>query len=123
MIGKIHYNATCLKNIKCTENLSYAEYLKLSQKKKSKHRFYFDLLNVKLALLLERLFLVLEGIIRGWAIKDYPLIGDMITTCSNLEVGNKHGKNRSQIWKRRKHLLIDEYNAQKMVILDLIEKV
>lgn len=95
---------------------------KLSKKKKSKHRFYFDLSDDKLALLLERLFLVLEGIIRGWAIKDYPLIGDMINTRSNLEVGNKHSKNRSQIWKRRKHLLVDEYNAQKIVILDLTER-
>ena len=39
VIGKIPYNATCLKNIKCTENLSYAEYLKLSQKKKNQLKY------------------------------------------------------------------------------------
>ena len=35
VIGKIPYNATCLKNLKCTENLSYSEYLKLSPKEKN----------------------------------------------------------------------------------------
>ena len=39
VIGKIPYNATCLKNIKCTENLSYAEYLKLSLKKKNQLKY------------------------------------------------------------------------------------
>ena len=94
---------------------------KLSDKKKNKHRFYLDLADNNLSLLLKRLFLILEGIIRRWGIKDYPLIRDMIDTSSNLKVGTKHGKNRSQIWKRRKHLLIDEYTTLKTVILDLIE--
>ncbi len=34
VIGKIPYNATCIKNLKCTEDLSWAKYRKLSQKEK-----------------------------------------------------------------------------------------
>ncbi len=39
VIGKIPYNATCLKNLGCTENISLAEYKKLSPKKKYKLKY------------------------------------------------------------------------------------
>jgi len=39
----------------------------------------------------------------------------MISEQNNKEVAAKHGKNRSQIWKRRKHLLIEEYKLIKLL--------
>lgn len=68
---------------------------------------------------LNRLFLVIDGLIARWAPDDGTLILDMIANTNNVEVGKKHGKNRTQIWKRRKHLLIEEFRALKEVVLDL----
>jgi hypothetical protein len=45
----------------------------------------------------------------------------MLSDQNNEEVAAKHGKNRSQIWKRRKYLLIEEYRLTKAVVLDLID--
>jgi hypothetical protein len=44
----------------------------------------------------------------------------MLQNENNEEVAIKHKKNRSQIWKRRKTLLITEYKALKQVILGII---
>ena len=38
-IGKIPYNATCIKNLKCTEDISWAKYRKLSQKEKNRCKY------------------------------------------------------------------------------------
>jgi hypothetical protein len=45
----------------------------------------------------------------------------MLASTNNEEVAAKHAKNRSQIWKKRKHLLVEEYRAAKAVIFDLID--
>ena len=39
VIGKIPYNATCLKNLKCTEDISLVKYRKLSQKEKNQLKY------------------------------------------------------------------------------------
>ena len=38
-IGKIPYNATCLKNLECTDNISFGEYQKLSPKEKHQLKY------------------------------------------------------------------------------------
>ena len=60
----------------------------------------------------------MDGIIDKWKVSDYPLIGDMFTDASDQEVGDNHSKNRSQIWKRRKHLLVEEYKLLKEVVTE-----
>lgn len=92
----------------------------LNQKRRARHRFLFELSDKHLTNQLNRLFSVVASLTAQWRPKDYPLIVDMLANDSNEQVGAKHGKNRSQIWKRRRHLRIDEYNTLKQVIFDLI---
>ena len=91
----------------------------LTDKRRGKSRFQFELPDVRMTKELNRLFLVIDGLIARWAPDDGTLILDMIANTNNVEVGKKHGKNRTQIWKRRKHLLIEEFRALKEVVLDL----
>jgi hypothetical protein len=93
----------------------------LTDKRRGQPRFRFDLPDRDAAGRLERLFLVIDGLTGRWSSSDAELIGDMIANRHNGEVGARHGKNRSQIWKRRKHLLIKEYLALKEVILEMAD--
>lgn len=94
----------------------------LSTKKRERKRFKFLLGNETKSLQLNRLFEVLDSIILSWKKEDFQLILDMIHNDNNAEVGEKHGKNRDQIWKRRKTLMIKEYNLMKESILTFTEK-
>jgi hypothetical protein len=85
----------------------------LSSKKRSRKRFRFKLQNKEQTEQLSRIFEVLDTIILNWKKEDYPLILDMINNDNNSEVGELHDKNRDQIWKRRKTLMINEYNLLK----------
>jgi len=93
----------------------------LGSKKRDRKRFQILLDNKVLTQQLNRLFEVLDSIIRSWKIDDYLLILDMINNDNNAEVGEKHGKNRDQIWKRRKTLMVHEYNLIKEAIVTSIE--
>lgn len=90
----------------------------LTDKRRGKPRFQFVLPDAQVTKELNRLFLVIDGLSARWNPDDGPLILDMIANTNNVEVGKKHGKNRTQIWKRRKHLLIEEFRALKEVVLD-----
>lgn len=94
----------------------------LSVKRRSRPRFNFDLSDSRHEKDLNRLFSVLDGITERWNVAAYPLIGNMLTDAGDGEVGAIHNKNRSQIWKRRKHLLIEEYKLLKAVICDSADK-
>ncbi|MDJ0782402.1 MAG: SatD family protein [Desulfosarcinaceae bacterium] len=91
----------------------------LTDKRRGQPRVRIDLTDRAVARQLERLFSVLDGITARWSADDAGLISDMIAIRHNAAVGARHGKNRSQIWKRRKHLLIEEYRALKAVVLEL----
>jgi len=91
----------------------------LTDRRRGQPRFYFDLPDKRLAGNLARLCSVIDGLTERWDRGDYSLIFDMLSEQNNEEVAAKHGKNRSQIWKRRKHLLIEEYTLIKAVVLDL----
>jgi len=91
----------------------------LTEKRRGEARFRFDLPDADIMGQLNRLFLVLDGLTDRWDVADALLILDMLANTHNEEVGVKHGKNRTQIWKRRKHLLIEEYRALKETITEL----
>lgn len=94
----------------------------LSDKKRGEPRFHFDLSNLKTSDYLNTLFFVLDGIARRWRKKDSKLILEMIQNSNDKEVARKHNKNRSQIWKRRKNNLIDEYRSLKEIILRIAQE-
>ena len=91
----------------------------LTDKRRGQQRFRCSLSDAFATTQFGRLFLVLESLIGRWSRADAELIRDMIANPHNGEVGRLHGKNRSQIWKRRKHLLVEEYRALKAAILDM----
>jgi hypothetical protein len=93
----------------------------LSSKKRNRKRFRFKLQNKEQTEQLSRAFEVLDTIILNWKKEDYPLILDMIKNDNNSEVGELHDKNRDQIWKRRKTLMINEYNLLKDFIKTYIK--
>ena len=93
----------------------------LSSKKRNRKRFKFKLRDKEQSDQLTKLFEVLDAIILNWKKEDYPLILDMISNDNNEEVGELHGKNRAQIWKRRKTLMINEYNLMKDFIQTYIK--
>lgn len=88
----------------------------LSSKKRNRKRFQFQLNDETDTLQLNRLFEILDSIILSWKKDDFSLILDMINNENNAEVGAIHDKNRDQIWKRRKTLMIHEYNLLKETI-------
>jgi len=92
----------------------------LASKKSTDPRILFHIKPKHLSEQLNRLFIVLDSISSRWNQKDFPLASDMIQNENNEEVAVKHKKNRSQIWKRRKTLLISEYKALKQVTLEMI---
>lgn len=92
----------------------------LTRKQRNRPRFHFDLPDQALAKNLNRLFRVVEGLDERWQQDDYALISAMLRESNNETVASEHGKNRSQIWKRRKSLLIEEYRLIKEVILDVV---
>lgn len=94
----------------------------LGDKKRGRKRFKFALDDDIQTKQLSRLFEVLDSIIQSWKQEDYSLILDMIENDNNAEVGEKQGKNRDQIWKRRKTLMINEYNLLKKFILAYIKE-
>ena len=93
----------------------------LTDKHRGQPRFHFDLPNQTLALQLSRLFNVMASLSRDWRPKDADLISDMLTSDDNAAIGIKYGKNRSQIWKRRKNLCIDDYKALRETAIELSE--
>lgn len=94
----------------------------LTNKKRTRKRFEFELGDKTSTLQFTRLFEVLDTIILSWKQEDYALIIDMINNDNNAEVGKKHDKNRDQIWKRRKNLMINEYNQLKKFTLTFTKK-
>lgn len=93
----------------------------LTAKRRTKPRFQFELPDPRMTKELNRLFTAIDGIMGRWDPEDGPLIHDMIANKNNVEVGERHQKNRTQIWKRRKNMLIEEFRALRAVVLDLAE--
>ena len=91
----------------------------LTDKRRGKPRFIFDLSDTYTMDQLNRLYMVYDGLTGRWSRGDGSLIFDMLVNQNNEEVGTKHGKTRSQIWKRRKNLLIEEYRALKETIMEI----
>ena len=90
----------------------------LNNKKPNTHRFKFGLDDSNLSKQLNQLFFLLESLIDKWKHIDYPIISEMLVNDNDHNVGKKFEKNRSQIWKRRRSLRIEDYNTIKTLIYD-----
>lgn len=91
----------------------------LSQDRRRHPRVRFLLEDRDLGRNLERLWAAADGLSRRWKPEDLGLISDMLRIRRDDEVGRIHGKNQSQVWKRRRTLLIEEHRAIRDVLFDL----
>ncbi len=92
----------------------------LTEKRRGQSRFIFSIPGTRLGLQLQKLLEVMMALAQRWTKPDdTELIFDMIENQNNQEVAEKYGKDRSQIRKRRKFLLVDEYRATREVVLEL----
>ncbi|MCX7044556.1 MAG: SatD family protein [Candidatus Sumerlaeota bacterium] len=94
----------------------------LTEKQRGLPRVIFDLPAQGLAENLTKLFMVLDGLASRWKPCDYALVQCMLRNSSNQDVAKEFGKDRSQIWKRRKQLHIEEFRILRSLVLSLIEK-
>lgn len=100
------------------DGLTRARHL-LSDKKRGQNRFRFELSTEFQTDQLNRLFLVVNALTERWNPEDAEYILEMISNTNNSLVGLKYGKNRTQVWKRRKNLMIEEYRALKESIFEI----
>ena len=91
----------------------------LTTKRRGLPRFLFDLPNRNLAMQLSQLFGVMASLTRDWKRKDVDLIFEMLSSDDNATIGARHGKNRSQIWKRRRNMHVDDYKALRSIVIQL----
>ncbi|MEX2641004.1 MAG: SatD family protein [Balneolales bacterium] len=92
----------------------------ITEKKKTSNKFTVRLDEKTKSEQVNLCLRLMEGLTGAWNVKDYHLIYDMIRNTNNEEVGRKHNKNRSQIWKRRRTLKTEEYNTAKKLLFSLI---
>ncbi len=94
----------------------------LADKRRRRSRFRIELPDRRLALQLSQLLDVMFALTREWKCEDASLLFDMMLHQNNEAVAVAHGKNRSQVWKRRRNLYVDEYVSLKTVVLELSEE-
>jgi hypothetical protein len=92
----------------------------LAKKQRAKARFQLDLPQTERSAEINMLFRLLELLTDRWSVKDYQLIRDLITIEDDASVASKFHKNRSQIWKRRKTLQIEDYGIVKNLIFSAV---
>ena len=93
----------------------------LTNKHRGLPRFLFDIPNQNLAMQLSQLLGVMASLTRDWKRKDTDLIFEMLSSDDNAAIGARHGKNRSQIWKRRRNIHVDDYQALKAIAIQISE--
>lgn len=79
-------------------------------------RMYFDVQNNALSDTLINTFTLFTGIVQRWNRRDYKLISAFLAHKTYKDVADKLKKDRSQIWRKEKTLMMKEYFAIKNVI-------
>lgn len=89
----------------------------LTQTKTSNSRFLFSLRNKPVSAALNNAIMIYQRMIDDWRVgKDYSLVSSFLNNPDYKKVADELGKTRSQIWKRKKSLKIEEYFAIKEII-------
>lgn len=89
----------------------------LETNKNNSDNYYFNLKNKEQTEALLSALLIYQSIVEGWNLsRDEELIIEFLELDDYKKVAEKLGKTRSQIWKRRKSLQIEEYLSVKKVI-------
>ena len=89
----------------------------LTKKRRGRRRFQLKLSDLPYTDDLNLLFRLLELLSGHWKEKDYALIRELVWNGDDADVASRFGKTKSQIWKRRKTLQIEEYVTVKELLL------
>ena len=92
----------------------------LAKKRRGRPRFQISIQGMGAEVQMTMLFRLVELLSAHWHRKDYRLINELLHVDNDEEVASKFHKNRSQIWKRRKSLQIEEYMIVKTLIYQAI---
>lgn len=95
----------------------------LTIKRRGRRRFQLNLSGLPCEDELNMLFRLLELISGHWKERDYTLIRELACNNDDVDVAAHFGKTKSQIWKRRKTLQIEEYVTIKELILRTVSHV
>ncbi|MDX6181817.1 SatD family protein [Flavobacterium sp. Fl-77] len=96
---------------------------KLTNLKTDKSKFGVSIENKLQNDILNNAFIVFENITQKWDMEsDYELVSNFIILDDYKIVAEKLDKTRSQIWKRKKTLNIESYNATKKIMQLITEK-
>lgn len=97
--------------------------LELNNLKDEKSRFKVLIENKLQNDVLNNIFIIFENIIQKWNLEsDYELVSNFFKFEDYKIIAKKLDKTRSQIWKRKKTLNIESYNATKNIIRLITEK-
>lgn len=88
----------------------------LTKKRRGRRKFQLNLSGLHCTDNLNMLFRLLELLSGHWKEKDYALIRELTWNDDDADVASRFGKTKSQIWKRRKTLQIEEYVTVKELI-------
>lgn len=88
----------------------------LTIKRRGRRRFQLYLSGLPYADDLNMLFRLLELISGHWKERDHALIRELVCNNDDVDVALHFGKTKSQIWKRRKTLQIEEYVTVKELL-------
>ena len=92
----------------------------LGELKSSKSRFKFLLRDKEKSDILNKALFVYQSIIDNWSIeKDYKIVSEFLLVRDYKLVAQELDKTRSQMWKREKHLQIEQYFDMKNIIFHL----
>jgi len=91
----------------------------LTEKHKERPRIAFDFAPSPATAILNDVAFALAGNIDIWKRKDFELVVSMIDTPDNAEVAQQHDRDRTTVWRRRKHLRVADYIHLKSALLAL----
>tara|TARA_B100001971_G_C18096796_1_gene486566 strand:- start:380 stop:907 length:528 start_codon:yes stop_codon:yes gene_type:complete len=96
----------------------------LNSSKREGLRFHVDLSDGEATRALAHAFLVIQSIIDSWKLeKDYELIAQFLEHRDYKIVADSLGKTRSQIYKRSKTLMTEEYFSMKSLINYIVKNI
>jgi hypothetical protein len=98
------------------EGLSKARSNLNNMKQGKQSRFFIDIINADLTLILNKGLFLLDSHISHWRVRDFPLISEFLSVKDYKKVAEILGKDISLIWRREKSLKMKEYFVLKEML-------
>lgn len=93
----------------------------LTRKDRARPRYQIDADHPLFTTALQNIYTIQEGIEDRWKRRDDAFILSLLQSDNDADIGRKMDKDRSQIYKRRRTLLTDEYSSARTAALTLAQ--